>query len=351
VQHFIVTYGYLAVFVLMLAESACIPIPSEVVMLFGGAMAAGGVVHGSHPSLVGIIAAGALGNVTGSFLAWWAGRHWGQAAVRNFGRRVHIHERDIDRATEWFERRGPIAVLVGRVVPVVRTFISLPAGFANMPALRFGLYTLLGCLPWTAGLGVAGYQLGSHWDKAAKAIQNVGYVVVALLVIAIVAVVIMRRRRRAEHAPSEAGYPPQGYPPQPEYGYPAQPVYPFPHEAPYPQGPSPAERFWAQSWESLPSNEPPPDRAVRPQPVSYQQSWPRAPQPQPTTAAGGRPAPANRRPPQPQPANERPAQPQPARPPSANGRPAQPAQRRPAPQPQGSYPPPRNQRPNNQWGG
>jgi membrane protein DedA with SNARE-associated domain len=86
VQHFIASYGYAAVFVLMLAESACIPVPSQVIMLFGGALAAGAVA-GAHPALAGIIAAGVAGNVAGSYLAWAAGRHWGQAAVRRWGRR------------------------------------------------------------------------------------------------------------------------------------------------------------------------------------------------------------------------------------------------------------------------
>jgi membrane protein DedA with SNARE-associated domain len=312
VQHFIVTYGYLAVFLLMLAESACVPIPSEVVMLFGGAMAAGGVASGSHPSLIGIIAAGVAGNMAGSYLAWWAGRHWGQAAVRSFGHRVHIHERDIDRAAGWFERYGPVAVLLGRVVPVVRTFISLPAGFADMPALRFGIYTTLGCLPWTAGLGVAGYQLGKHWSSVANAFHSITYVVIALLVLCIGVIVLVRMRRRRRAAPQDdyqdyQGY--QDYPSSPDYRYaPAhqQPAYPSHYEPGYPEGPSPAERFWSQQWdEPQPAN----DRAVRPRQVDYQHYFPQSPangypaQPasQPTARPSARPAarPAAR-PPQPQ---------------------------------------------------
>src|ERR1700676_1035207 len=143
-QHFITSYGYIAVFVLMLAESACIPVPSEVIMLLGGALAAGAVtgpgVH-THPLLIGIIVAGVLGNVAGSYIAWAVGKYAGQAAIHRWGRRVGIREHEIDRATAWFERHGTVAVLVGRVVPVIRTFISLPAGFADMPAVKFGVYT------------------------------------------------------------------------------------------------------------------------------------------------------------------------------------------------------------------
>ncbi|HLH83291.1 MAG TPA: DedA family protein [Trebonia sp.] len=194
-QHLITSYGYLAVFLLMLAESACIPIPSEVIMLFGGALAAGAVA-GAHPSLAGIVIAGVLGNVAGSYIAWAVGKYAGQPAVLRWGGRFGFRAHDIDRATRWFEKYGPVAVLVGRVVPVVRTFISLPAGFANMPALRFGLYTTLGCIPWTAALGIAGYAVGANWQQIANGIQKAGYGVAAVIVVAIVAAVVLHFRRR-----------------------------------------------------------------------------------------------------------------------------------------------------------
>jgi membrane protein DedA with SNARE-associated domain len=194
VQHFITQYGYLAVFVLMLAESACIPVPSEVIMLFGGALAAGAVA-GAHPSLVGIIIAGVLGNVAGSYVAWAVGRYAGQAAVRRWGRVVGVREREIDRATAWFQRHGTTAVLVGRVIPVVRTFISLPAGFAAVPPVRFGVYTTLGCIPWTAALGVAGYALGANWQSVANAFHGPTYVIAGILVAAVAVAVIVRLRR------------------------------------------------------------------------------------------------------------------------------------------------------------
>ncbi|HEY0938379.1 MAG TPA: DedA family protein, partial [Trebonia sp.] len=193
-QHLISQYGYLAVFVLMLAESACIPVPSEVIMMFGGALAAG-AVPGAHPALGGVVAAGVLGNVAGSYLSWAVGRYAGQTAIRRWGRRVGIREHEIDRATAWFERHGPVAVLVGRVIPVIRTFISLPAGFADMPAAMFGLYTTLGAIPWTAALAIAGYALGAHWEHVANDFHGPTYVIAGLLVIA-AAVVLLRRRRR-----------------------------------------------------------------------------------------------------------------------------------------------------------
>ena len=201
-QHFIASYGYAAVFLLMLAESACIPVPSELIMLFGGAAAAG-AVPGAHPALVGIIAAGAAGNVAGSYLAWAAGRRWGLAAVRRWGRRVGLREHDVDRATGWFEKYGPAAVFFGRLVPVVRTFISLPAGFARMPAAKFGAYTAAGCIPWTAGLGVAGYALGRNWQAVANGFHGPTYVIAAVLVIAIAAVVLRRHARRTGKGAAE----------------------------------------------------------------------------------------------------------------------------------------------------
>jgi len=213
VQHFIASYGYAAVFVLMLAESACIPVPSEVIMLFGGALAAG-AVPGAHPAPAGVIAAGAAGNVAGSYLAWAAGRHWGQAAVLRWGRRAGLREHDVDRAAGWFEKYGPAAVFFGRLVPVVRTFISLPAGFARMPAARFGAYTAAGCIPWTAGLAAAGYALGRNWRAVADGFHGPTYVIAAVLVIALAAVIVRRRARRtgAGDAPQAAPGPAGGRP-------------------------------------------------------------------------------------------------------------------------------------------
>ncbi|HJZ08266.1 MAG TPA: DedA family protein, partial [Trebonia sp.] len=161
-QHLITQYGYVAVFLLMLAESACIPIPSEVIMLFGGALAAG-AYPGAHPTLIGIVLAGVLGNVAGSYIAWAVGRYAGQPAVRRWGRWFGVRGHDIDRATAWFDRYGSAAVLFGRMVPVVRTFISLPAGVARMPFGRFTALTVAGCVPWVLMLGIVGDQVGDKW--------------------------------------------------------------------------------------------------------------------------------------------------------------------------------------------
>ena len=170
-------------------------------MLLGGALAAGAVA-GAHPSLVLIIVAGVAGSVVGSYVAWAVGRYGGHAAVRRWGRYVGVREHDIDRATVWFDRHGPAAVFFGRLIPVVRTFISLPAGFGNMPPVRFGVYTTLGCIPWTTGLAVAGYYLGSNWQSVANGFHGPTYIIAALAGVAVLAalVVYFRRRRRGTGA-------------------------------------------------------------------------------------------------------------------------------------------------------
>jgi len=210
VQQFIASYGYLAIFVLMLAESACIPVPSELIMTFGGALAAG-AVPGTHLNLIGVILAGTAGNVAGSYIAWAVGRYGGQPALRRWGKRLRLREHDLDRAVAWFDRYGNKAVLIGRLLPVVRTFISLPAGIAGMPPLRFGIYTTLGCLPWTTALAVAGYAVGANWESIVTAFHGPSYIIAGIVLVAIVlAAWRYARRRRAEprpakHAPGSAG--------------------------------------------------------------------------------------------------------------------------------------------------
>jgi membrane protein DedA with SNARE-associated domain len=203
-QHFIATYGYLAIFLLMLAESACIPIPSELIMTFGGALAAG-AVPGTGLNLIGVIIAGVLGNVAGSYVAWAVGRYGGQPALRRWGRRLRIREHELDRANQWFDRYGPRAVLIGRLLPVVRTFISLPAGIAGMDPVRFGIYTTLGCIPWTAALAYAGYAVGANWHSIVDGFKGPTYIIAAIVVIAVV-IGVWRylRARRAEPAAADA---------------------------------------------------------------------------------------------------------------------------------------------------
>lgn len=203
-QSFIANYGYLAIFVLMLAESACIPIPSELIMLFGGALAAGAVA-GTHLDLAAVIAIGVAGNVAGSYLAYAVGRYGGPAALQRWGRRIHLREHDLDRATAWFTKYGPAAVGFGRCLPVIRTFISLPAGIAGMSRTRFGLYTVIGCIPWTAALGWAGYAVGARWQRIADDFHGPTYAIAGIVAVAaVIGIAVFVRKRRAEAAADAA---------------------------------------------------------------------------------------------------------------------------------------------------
>jgi membrane protein DedA with SNARE-associated domain len=195
VQQFIASYGYLAIFVLMVAESACIPVPSEVTMVFGGALAAGAVA-GTHLNLALVIAAGVAGNVAGSYIAWGVGAYGGRAAWRRWGRYVLLRPSDIDRADRWFGRHGTKAVFFGRLLPVVRTFISLPAGIARMSPVRFGIYTLAGCIPWIAALAWAGYAVGANWQHVVSAFHGVTYALIAVIVLLVLIGVGLLIRRR-----------------------------------------------------------------------------------------------------------------------------------------------------------
>ena len=197
-QHFIGSFGYVAIFVLMVAESACIPIPSELTMPLGGALAAGAVA-GVHLSLPLVIGVGVAGNVAGSYVAWAAGFYGGRAAWRRLGRFALGGEDSIRRSQRWFDRWGGRAVFFGRLLPVIRTFISLPAGFARMPPVRFGIYTTAGCVPWIAGLAWAGYAAGANWQRVASVMRGPTYVVagvVLLLAAGGVVLYVVRARRR-----------------------------------------------------------------------------------------------------------------------------------------------------------
>ena len=193
----ILEYGLVAVFVLMLLESACIPVPSEVTMLFGGALANAGFVagigaEGRHLNFVAVGLAGTLGNLVGSWIAWAVGWRGGRPLIERWGRYVFLRQHELDRAETWFARHGEAAVFASRLLPVVRTFISLPAGIAEMPFLRFSLYTFLGCLPWTFALATLGYALGSQWEVVERFLRPVS-ILIALLVVAAAAWWLYRR--------------------------------------------------------------------------------------------------------------------------------------------------------------
>jgi len=199
-------YGYLAIFVLMVLESACVPIPSEVTMVFGGALASAGfAAAGRELDLVTVALVGTAGNLVGSWLAYGAGAAGGRPLVDRFGRYLLIRPHEIDRAHEWFGRHGEAAVFFSRLLPVLRTFISLPAGVARMNFGTFTLYTLLGCLPWTFALGWAGYHLGENWETVDRIMRPFSLALTAVFTVLLAWWVIRRVRLvRAEAAGAAA---------------------------------------------------------------------------------------------------------------------------------------------------
>jgi membrane protein DedA with SNARE-associated domain len=175
----VAAYGYLAIFLLMVLESACVPIPSEVTMLFGGALASAPFLGPEHQlDLVAVALVGTAGNVVGSWLAYGVGYAGGRPLIDRFGRYLLLRPHEIDRAHEWFDQRyGHEAVFIGRLLPVIRTFISLPAGVARMNVWKFTLYTVLGCLPWCFALTFVGYKLGESWDAVERVVRPVAWLI------------------------------------------------------------------------------------------------------------------------------------------------------------------------------
>lgn len=151
--------GYAGIFFLMAIESACIPIPSEVIMTFSGYL-----VHLGRFNLEWAALAGALGCNAGSIVAYAAGAYGGRPLAEKYGRYVLVSSHDLELADRWFARYGDAAVFFARLLPVVRTFIALPAGVARMNFVRFNIYTFLGSLPWCWALAYAGMKLGAHWN-------------------------------------------------------------------------------------------------------------------------------------------------------------------------------------------
>jgi membrane protein DedA with SNARE-associated domain len=170
----------------MVLESACVPIPSEVTMLFGGALVSAPILAPDlRLSLLGVIVAGVAGNLAGSWLAYGVGYLGGRPLVDRFGRYLLLRSSELDRAHGWFEHHGPQTVLLGRVIPVVRTFISLPAGVARMGFVRFTVYTILGCLPWCTAVALLGYALGDRWDQVEAVIRPFAWAIAIVLVVGI----------------------------------------------------------------------------------------------------------------------------------------------------------------------
>lgn len=183
--------GLAGIFVLMLLESACIPVPSEATMLFAGFS-----VANHQYSLFAITAAGVAGNLVGSWIAYGVGYFGRIELLERHGKFLHVSHKQLERADRWFARYGAPTVLVTRVMPIVRTFISLPAGVARMPFSRFTALTMIGCIPWVFALGLIGDLAKQNWKDWKHALSYVDYAVLAAIAIGIVYLVIRRRRGR-----------------------------------------------------------------------------------------------------------------------------------------------------------
>jgi membrane protein DedA with SNARE-associated domain len=182
--------GLPGVFLLMLLESACIPIPSEATMLFTGFNVSKG-----HYTLLEAAAVGVAGNLVGSWVAYAVGYYGRVDVLEKYGPKVGIRMNHLEAADRWFQRHGDATVFFTRLLPVVRTFISLPAGVARMPFWRFTAFTIAGCVPWVLMLTFIGKQAGDHWDQWKNSLHYVDYAVVAAIVVG-VAYLVLRRRRR-----------------------------------------------------------------------------------------------------------------------------------------------------------
>jgi membrane protein DedA with SNARE-associated domain len=184
--------GLAGVFVLMLLESACIPVPSEATMLFAGFN-----VDTGHYSLFAAVAFGVLGNLVGSWIAYAVGYYGRIEWLEKHGRKIHVKPEHLAWADNWFQRYGDATVFFTRMLPIIRTFISLPAGVARMPFWRFTALTLLGCIPWVFALTFIGKQAGANWTSWKNSLHYVDYAVAALIVIGVVWLFLRARRRRA----------------------------------------------------------------------------------------------------------------------------------------------------------
>ncbi len=188
---FIDSWGYLAITVLMGMENACIPIPSELILGFSGYL-----IFAGRMTFWGALTAGMIGGMLGSFFAYAVGHHGGRSFVDRYGKYFFIKKSHVDIAQNWFDKYGLKAVFFSRMLPVVRTFISLPAGFAHVNMKKFFFYTFIGSLPWTALILGAGMMLGESWQVLTRIGHEAS--IVFIVVCAVVILVLYARYRRSK---------------------------------------------------------------------------------------------------------------------------------------------------------
>jgi membrane protein DedA with SNARE-associated domain len=190
-------FGYLGVVIAMTIESAAIPLPSELILPFAGWSVARGVTEpltGTLWSYWGAVIAGVVGNTAGSLLSYGVGALGGRPLLERYGRYVLISPHDLETADRWFARWGDLTVLFSRMLPIVRTFISVPAGVARMPLWRFTLFSIVGAVPWVMLLVWAGMLLGENWLELKHQLRGLDYLV-AFVLVGLVVIFVWRHVR------------------------------------------------------------------------------------------------------------------------------------------------------------
>jgi membrane protein DedA with SNARE-associated domain len=204
-EHFLETWGYLAVIVLSFISSMGLPVGAEVAIIYGGVLASGQVPHEPHHlNVVVVIVVASLAEVVGSLAGYLIGYFGGRPLVDRVGKYVLLTHRDLDRAEAWFNRRGEPVVLFGRFIPLLRSFVSFAAGLGEMAIAKFILFTVVGCVIWCAALTTVGYELGSSYRHVLNGFSDAGYVLAVLAVLAVVLLFVHRlrvvRTEKAEQA-------------------------------------------------------------------------------------------------------------------------------------------------------
>jgi membrane protein DedA with SNARE-associated domain len=190
VIHAIDSIGYAGVFFLMLVESCGIPMPSEVIMPFSGFLVAVGKMN-----FWAVTFLGAFGNLIGSLIAYWIGLKGGRPLIEKYGKYFLISKHDLDIADSWFKKRGPLTAFFGRLLPVVRTYISFPAGIAKMDIKKFAVYTFAGALPWCMLFTWLGIKMGANWELIRLKLHNFD-MAIAVLIVVVVGLYIYRHIRQ-----------------------------------------------------------------------------------------------------------------------------------------------------------
>ena len=184
--------GYIGVFLLMAVESCGIPMPSEVIMPFSGFLVADGKML-----FWIVVAAGTLGNLVGSLVAYWIGYKGGRPLIEKYGRYILISKHDLDMADRWFKKYGDWTVYFGRLLPIIRTYISFPAGIAKMDVKRFAIFTTLGALPWTALFAWLGVMMGDNWELIREKLHKFD-LAIGIAIIILIALYIWRHVRNSK---------------------------------------------------------------------------------------------------------------------------------------------------------